>query len=388
MNILKQYAALLQLSLTSLKDRPGSVLVTHIGTACVVGVLISMLSIGAGARSMVMHDARSDRVWVLKHGAHGAFDSSLAMDVVLAIADMPGIKKGVDGKPLLYGTVFVGVEGRKRFDDSRTTFPLFGVGDRFAAVHPEFRLTSGRMFQPGLRELIAGKSRHELFKNFEIGDHIRLRGNEWTVVGHFETGGYFDGSLIADAPTVMSVFSIGQFNNAVLMLQSAAAFDELQAAVKGNPSVDVELRPEVDFMREQSKQVSGVLDFVAYFVGAVMAAGATLGAINSMYAIVDSRKRETATLRAIGFGVGPVILAVLSEAILLVLPGAVLGALAAWLLFNGNTVSPVGLSFRLTVTPHLVALGIAWALVMGLIGGLLPALRAARVSVTTALRAN
>jgi putative ABC transport system permease protein len=144
----------------------------------------------------------------------------------------------------------------------------------------------------------------------------------------------------------------------------------------------------MDFMREQSEQVSGVLDFVAYFVGAVMAAGATLGAINSMYAIVDSRKRETATLRAIGFGVGPVILAVLTEAILLVLPGAALGALAAWLLFNGNTVSPVGLSFRLTVTPHLVGLGIAWALVMGLIGGLLPALRAARGSVTAALRAN
>jgi putative ABC transport system permease protein len=388
MNIIKQYGALLQLSLSSLKDRPGSVLVTIIGTACVVGVLISMLSIGAGARSMVMHDARSDRVWVLKHGAHGTFDSSLAKDVVLAIADMPGIKRGVDGKPLLYGAVFVGVEGRKRIDNSRAMFPLFGVGDRFAAVHPEFHITAGRMFQPGLRELVAGKSRHELFKNFEIGDHIRLRGNDWTVVGHFETGGFYDGSLIADAPTVMSVFSIGQFNDAVLMLQSAAAFDELQATVKGNPSVDVELRPEIDFMREQSKQVSGVLDFVAYFVGAVMAAGATLGAINSMYAIVDSRKRETATLRAIGFGVGPVILAVLSEAILLVLPGAALGALAAWLLFNGNTVSPVGLSFRLTVTPHLVALGIAWALAMGLIGGLLPALRAARVSVTTALRAN
>jgi putative ABC transport system permease protein len=337
---------------------------------------------------MVMRDARSDRVWVLKHGAHGTFDSSLAKDVVLTIADMPGIKKGVDGKSVLYGAVFVGVEGRKRIDNSRATFPLFGVGDRFRAVHPEFRLTAGRMFQPGLRELIAGKSRHELFKNFEIGDHIRLRGNDWTVVGHFETGGFYDGSLIADAPTMMSVFSLGQFNDAVLMLKSAAAFDELQAAVKGNPAVDVELRPEIDFMREQSKQVSGVLDFVAYFVGAVMAAGATLGAINSMYAIVDSRKRETATLRAIGFGVGPVILAVLSEAILLVLPGAVLGALAAWLLFNGNTVSPVGLSFRLTVTPHLVALGIAWALAMGLIGGLLPAVRAARVSVTAALRAN
>jgi putative ABC transport system permease protein len=141
-------------------------------------------------------------------------------------------------------------------------------------------------------------------------------------------------------------------------------------------------------MREQSKNLSGVLDFVGYFVGTVMAAGATLGAVSSMYAIVDSRKREIATLRAIGFGAWPVILAVLTEAVLLVLPGAVLGVLAAWLLFNGNTVSPAGLSLRLTVTADLAAIGVVWALAMGLIGGLLPALRAARVSVTTALRAN
>lgn len=388
MKIFKQYIALLQLSLSSLKDRGGSVLVTLIGTACVVGVLISMLSIGAGARAMIMHDARADRVWVLKHGAHGTGDSSLSREAVLSTADMPGVKKDVHDKAMLYGAVFVGVEGRKRIDNARTTFALFGVGAQFPAVHPEFHLTAGRLFRPGLRELIAGKSRHELFKNFEIGDHVRLRGNEWTVVGHFETGGFFDGSLLADAPTVMSVFGISTFNNATLMLQSAAAFDELQAAARANPSLDVELRPEIPFMREQSKNLSGVLDFVSYFVGAVMAAGATLGAVNSMYAIVDGRKREIATLRAIGFGAWPVILAVLTEAVLLVLPGAVLGALAAWSLFNGDTVSPMGMSFKLTVTSDLVALGVAWALAMGLIGGLLPALRAASVPVASALRAN
>jgi putative ABC transport system permease protein len=388
MKLIRQFIALLQLSLSSLKDRLGSVLVTLIGAACVVGVLISMLSIGAGARAMIMHDARADRVWVLKHGSHGTGDSSLSREAVLALADMPGVKHGVDGKAMLYGAVFVGVEGRKKIDNARTMFALFGVGAEFPAVHPEFHLVAGRMFQPGLRELIAGKSRYELYKNFEIGDHVRLRGNEWTVVGHFETGGFFDAHLLADAPTVMSVFGIATFNNATLMLQSAAAFDELQAAVRANPSLDVELRPEIDFMREQSKHLTGVLDFVSYFVGAVMAAGATLGAVNSMYAIVDSRKREIATLRAIGFGAVPVTLAVLAEAVLLVLPGAALGALAAWLLFNGNTVSPIGMSFKLTVTSHLVVLGVAWAMAMGLVGGLLPALRAGGVSVAAALRAN
>jgi putative ABC transport system permease protein len=388
MKLIRQFIALLELSLSSLKDRLGSVLVTLIGTACVVGVLISMLSIGAGARAMIMHNARADRVWVLKHGSHGTGDSSLSREAVSTIADLPGVKKDIDGKAMAYGAVFVGVEGRKKIDNARTTFPLFGVGAQYPVVHPEFHLTAGRLFQPGLRELIAGKSRYEIFKNFEIGDHIRLRGNDWTVVGHFETGGFFDGSLLADAPTVMSVFGIATFNNATLMLQSAAAFDELEAAVKANPTLDVELRPEISFMREQSKNLSGVLDFVSYFVGTVMAAGATLGAVSSMYAIVDSRKREIATLRAIGFGAWPVILAMLTEAVLLVLPGAVLGVLAAWLLFNGNSVSPAGMSFRLTVTANLAAIGVVWALAMGLIGGLLPALRAAGLSVTSALRAN
>ena len=376
------------MSLTGLRFRPGTLLVSIVGTTCVVGVLISMLSMGAGARAKLMQNARADRAWVLKHGAQGNFDSSLPRNDVPVIMDMPGIKKDTDGKTLAYATVMDVVEGRKKKDNSRANFGLLGVSEEFSAVHPDFRITAGRMFRPGVRELIAGKSRHELFKNFEIGDHIRLRGNEWTVVGHFQAGGYFDDSLMSDAPTVMSAFRNSAFNTVTVMLESPTAFDQLRSALKANPSIDVDVRHEIDLMREQSKGLSGVLDFVSYFVGVTMAIGATLGAINAMYAIVDSRKRELATLRAIGFGVGPVILAVLAEALILVLPGAILGALAAWLLFNGHVVSPGGGSFALTVTPGLVMLGIGWALAMGLIGGLLPALRAANVSVIQALRAT
>jgi len=388
MKTFKQFIALLQLSSSGLRYRLGAVLVTIIGTSCVVGVLISMLSMGTGARAMVMQNARADRALVLSHGAQGNFDSNLARNVVPIIADMPGIKQDVDGKPLAYAAVMVIAEGHKRIDDARANFALLGVGDKFLAVHPEFHLTAGRMFQSGVRELIAGKSRHELFKNFEIGDHVRLRGNDWTVVGHFEAGGFLDGSLLADAPTVMSAFENSSFNTVTVMLESTTAFEKLRAALKASPSIDVDVRREIDVMRELSKQLSGVMDFVGYFVGATMAIGATLGAVNAMYAIVDSRKREIATLRAIGFGVWPVILAVLTEALVLVLPGAVIGALAAWVLFNGHVVSPGGMSFTLSVTPGLVALGIGWALAMGLMGGLLPALRAAGVSVANALRAT
>jgi putative ABC transport system permease protein len=388
MKTFKQFVALLQLSLSGLRYRSSTVLVTIVGAACVVGVLISMLSMGTGARAMVMQNARADRAWILSHGAQDSFDSNLPKSAVPIISDMPGIEKDADGRALAYAAVIVDVEGRKKVDNSRVHFGLLGVGDMFRAVHPEFHLTAGRIFQPGVRELIAGKSRHELLKNFEIGDHVRLRGNDWTVVGHFEAGGFFDNNLMGDAPTVMSAFGNSSFNSVTAMLESPAAFDQLQAALKANSSVDVEVRREIDLMREQSKQLSKVMDFVSYFVGVTMAIGATLGAVNAMYAIVDSRRREIATLRAIGFGVWPVVLAVLTEALVLVLPGAAIGALAAWFLFNGNVISPGGLSITLSVTPGLVALGIGWALAMGLIGGLLPALRAASVSVTAALRAT
>ena len=387
MTTLKQFVALLQMNLSGLRYRVGTVLVTVIGTTCVVGVLISMLSMGTGARAMVMKNARDDRAWIFSHGAQGNWDSNLPKNTVPIIADMPGIKKDADGKALAYASVMDVVEGRKRIDNSRANFGLIGVGEEFAAVHQEFHLTAGHMFRPGVRELIAGKSRHEIFKNFDIGDHVRLRGNDWTVVGHFDAGGLFDGSLLADAPTVMSAFGNAGVNTVTVMLESGAAFDRLQAGLKANPSIDVDARREFDVVREQSKQISGLMDFISYFVGTIMAIGATLGAVNAMYAIVDSRKRENATLRAIGFGVGPVILAVLAEALVLVVPGAVIGAMAAWLLFNGHVISPGGASFALTVTPGLAAIGVAWAVGMGLLGGLLPAVRAARVSVISALRA-
>jgi putative ABC transport system permease protein len=171
------------------------------------------------------------------------------------------------------------------------------------------------------------------------------------------------------------------------MLESATGYDELLRALKGNPTFHVEAKHESEVVEEDFKGFHGILNFASYFVGVIMAIGATLGAINSLYALVDARRRELATLRAIGFGSGAIVVSILSESILFAVPGALLGGTLAWAFFNGLSASPFGFSFQLAVTPSLVVLGIAWALAMGLIGGLLPALRAARVSVTTALRA-
>ena len=191
----------------------------------------------------------------------------------------------------------------------------------------------------------------------------------------------------ADAETVMSALSRTTYSSATLLLQSSADYGTLHAAVTGNPALRLDVQHEKDAIETAFKPLNSILDFVSFFVGTIMAIAATLGAVNSLYAIVDSRQREIATLRAIGFGPAAVVLALLLESMLLAVPGALLGSALAWLLFNGLAASPFGYSFQLSVTLSLAVLGIEWALAMGLLGGLLPALRAARMPVVTALRA-
>jgi putative ABC transport system permease protein len=171
------------------------------------------------------------------------------------------------------------------------------------------------------------------------------------------------------------------------MLQSAASFGVFRDALQANPTLHLEVQNEREEMLENYKELKGILDFASFFVGAIMAIGATLGAVNSLYAIVDSRRRELGTLRAIGFGSPAIVASILCESLLFALPGALLGSALAWVFFNGLSASPFGYNFQLAVTPSLGLIGIVWALGMGLVGGLLPALRAARVPVAAALRA-
>jgi putative ABC transport system permease protein len=384
---LKQTSALLRMSLGGLRGRNGPKLVTFVGTLCVVGVLISMLSMGAGVRQLALQGTRADRAFVMRSEAEGG--GSLTREEVLAAEDGPGIKRGSDGKPLAAGVVLAFMEGRKKLDDARVGFPILGVQPRFFEVNPELHLTAGRMFQPALRELIVGKARYTEDQGLELGERVRLWGSDWTVVGHFESqSANEDAALLTDAETLLSAHQLNRFSRVQVVLDSPGALAVLDRALKANPTIHVEARSEAAVNREQSKSFIRLLDFVSYFVGAVMAAGATVGAVNAMYVLVDNRRRELATLRAIGFSSGPIVVAVLLESVLMSLPGALLGAGIAWILYNGHHVSPFGVSFDLTVNGSIVALGVAWAVAMGLLGGILPALRAARVPVTDALRAS
>ena len=388
MNFARQFTALLGMSLGGITQRPGSVLTIIIGVTCAVGVLVSMLAMGSGARRQALGNVRDDQVVVNSHGARG-IQSSIPRDEADTVRDLPGIRNGSDGKPIVEFRSIVPIEAHRRVTGTRIFFPLIGItGTAAADVEPELHLTEGRVFRPGLHELIASNPCVRQFTGFGLGDKRPIGGADWTIVGHFDEGDTQQCAVFTDAEILMSTFSSNAYTQALIRLRSPADFPALQRALEANPSLHLEARHAREAVEEGIRGLNGLLNFAAYFVGSIMAVGATLGAVNSLYAIVDSRRREIATLRAIGFGSAAIGASILCESILLALPGAVLGVILAWALFHKMSVSPFGFSFQLAVTPSLAVIGVAWALAMGLIGGLLPALRAARVPVTTALRAT
>jgi putative ABC transport system permease protein len=388
MKLFRQFLALLRMNLSGLPERAGAVLTIIVGVTCAVGVLVSMLAMGAGARRQEMTGVRPDAVVVTSTGARSAMQSSISRDEAAAVRDLPGIRKDASGEPIVDPQSWVGVEGRRRGTGKRLYFPLLGVSPSIAREQPPLRLTAGRLFQPGLHELAVSNACVRQFTEFEIGDRRPIHGSDWVVVGHFERGETQECIVLADVGALMSAFGRNTYSQISLTLRDPGDFASLQRAIAANPSLHLEAHHESEFVRDSFKQLNALLDFVSYFVGTIMALAATLGAVNSLYAIVDSRRRELATLRALGFGAGAVVASVLCESMLLAVPGALLGSALAWAFFNGLSASPFGYSFQLCVTSSLAMLGVVWALGMGFVGGLLPAWRAARVPVTTALRAT
>jgi putative ABC transport system permease protein len=386
MRFLRELFAVLLVNLSGLTQRIGPALTILVGVTCAVGALVSMLAMGAGAREQQVANVRPDRVILTSKGTRPG-QGSITRQEAAVILGLPGVRKDAKGEPVVVFQSMVPIEGRRRSTGNRIYFPLVGVTPNMPDLAPELRYTAGRAFRAGLQELVASNSCSRQFVGFEIGDRRALRGRDWTVVGHFDEGRAQDCIVYADAETLMTAFSRNTYSSAALMLQSPADYEVLRAAVSSNPALRLDVQREKDSVESAFGPLNSILDFVSFFVGAIMAIGATLGAVNSLYAMVDSRRREIGTLRALGFSPGAVVLAVLLESMLLALPGALLGSALAWALFNELAASPFGYSFRLSVTFSLAVLGIEWALAMGLLGGLLPALRAARMPVVASLRA-
>jgi len=386
-NFMRQFLALLRMSLEGEGARLGSVLTIVVGVTCTVAVLISMLAMGTGAHRQAVGDVQDDEFVVQAKGSQ-IMQSEISREEMVALRDLPGIARDKDGEPQVDGLVLVPFEGHRRGTGRRVFFPLLGSSNSQFELRPPARLTEGRLFRPGLHELIATNACVRQFEGFELGAKREVRGAAWTVVGHYDQGQSLQCIVLSDAETLMSLFGRNGYNRISVRLDRPSDFGTFNRALEANPALKLEAKPAREQVESDMKQFNGLLNFVSYFIGSIMAVGATLGAVNSLYSIVDSRRRELATLRAIGFGSAAIVAATLVESVLLALPGALLGAALAWLLFHGMAIAPFGFTFRLDVTPRLAEIGITWALVMGFIGGLLPALRAARVPVTTALRAT
>jgi putative ABC transport system permease protein len=386
MTFWKQTVALTTTGLRGLKQRSGAALVTVIGVTTVVGVLVSLLSLGQGAEIFTGKSALPNEVVVLGRGAPAAPQSVLPRDAVLAVQDAPGVKRAPDGSPYAVATVMVNVNAIRK-DGRRGRVFIVGYTPGVKLVQPYVKVIEGRYYKPAVHEVMVSDPIRKMYKGMNLGDKISLRGNEWEIVGVFAgVNSLSDSAVRADAETVMSAFGRTTFQQVNLQLESPADIPRFKEAVTSNPAISVDVKTLAQNFNDGFGQLNRLLDFVAYFVGSVMASGAIFGALNSLYASVDARRRELATLRAIGFNNGPIVVSVLVEGMLLALPGAFLGAAIAWVMYNGNAVNTGGLIFKLSVTPHLLVVAIFWALVIGLIGGSLPALRAARLPVATALR--
>ncbi len=387
MKFLRQTLALTTTGLAGIKQRRGSSLVTVVGVTTAVSVLVSLLAIGKGAEIFTGQNGARDTAVVLNRGATNALQSVLTREAVGVIENAPGVKR-TDGKPWVVATTVVSVDAIK-MDGTRSNTFLVGFSPGVFVAQSGVKFIAGRQYRPGLHELTVPEPVTKQYKNMEIGKHLTLRGTEWTIVGVFagnDTIG--DSALRADAETVMSAFGLNTYQMATVTLTSPGMYQTFKDALIGNPAIAVDVKTGLQHNKDEFGQLTTLVDFVAYFIGAVMGSGAVFGALNSLYASVDARRREIATLRAIGFSSGPLVISVLVEGIVLALPGALLGALLAWIAFNGNAVDVQGLVFKLTVTSKLVVNGIIWAVAIGLIGASLPALRAARVPVATALRAS
>jgi len=390
--VLKQIASVTTMNLRSVPQRLGSSSVIVVGIAGVVAVLLSLFALTRSLSGAVLATGSPDRVIVLRAGATGEFSSTLLVDAVATIKDAPGIARTDDGKPAATADFVAAVNLLRKEDGARAGLAVRGVDPSVMAVRPEIKIVSGRSFTPGLRELIVGRSALGEFQNVAIGDEVLLRDGRWTVVGVFESGADANESgFMTDSATLLSAYQRTAVNSVTVRLTSPDAYETLKTALTTNPTLSVSVERETDFYRRQSQEANQIFGLVGIAVGVFMGLGAIFAALNTMYSAVSARAREIATLRAIGFGATGVIASVLVEALILALIGAVVGAAISWLLFNGNTVnlgdSTGSIVFKMQVTPALLLLGVLLACSVGLIGGLLPALRAARLPVATALRA-
>jgi putative ABC transport system permease protein len=390
----RQAGSVASVGISTLRQRLGASAVIVVGIAGVVGVLVALLAMAEGYGETLRRTGSADTAIVMRGASASEVMSILDHDSVALVAQAPGIARNARGEPVASNELVVAANLplKSGGPEDEGSVQLRGVGEQAWMVRPQVKIVAGRAFVPGLREVIVGRGAARQFAGLEPGREIHLGSQTWTVVGVFASGDAMESEVWGDASVIADTYRRGSSRASVTVrLANAQAFAAFKTALESNPQLKVDVSTTLDYFSKQSEGMTKVIRIMGITVGTIMAIGAMFGALNTMFAAVATRAREIATLRAIGFSGMPVVVAVMLETMLLALIGGIIGGLAAWIIFNGYGASTMAagsvgqLSFELLVTPELLWTGLKWALAIGFIGGLFPAVRAARLPITAAL---
>jgi putative ABC transport system permease protein len=392
-NWISQIGSITKFGLLSLPQRRGAVAATVIGIAGVVAVLVGVLSIAAGFRQAMAVSASPDGAVVLRSGADTEMVSGLSRENTRVIADAPGVARNADG-PLASAELFVIINLPKRATGLDANVPLRGIEPAALQVRDNMKITSGRMFEWGKDEVIVGSGAAREFAGLDVGSTIKVGRYEWPVVGIFSAdGGAAESEIWSDAKVLQAAYNRGDsFQSVYARLTSPGAFQEFKDSLTSNPQLNVKVVRQSDYYLDQSETITRLITTLGVLIASLMAVGAVFGALNTMYSAVAARTREIATLRALGFGSSAVVVSLMLESLLLALAGGIIGGGLAYFAFNNFHTSTMNwqsfsqIAFAFKVTPELLVRGIVWSALIGLVGGLFPAIRAARLPIAAALR--
>lgn len=393
-NWLSQVVAMTSMGLSTVWERKGSSVATMFGIAGVVLVFVAVLSIGAGFRRTMVVSGDPGIAMVMRAGSDTEMMSIFGGWSVRWISDAPGIARS-DRGALVSAQLFVIINLPKRSSGTDANVPLRGVDEKAFDVMESVRIVAGRRFQPGRGEVVVGAGAARAFAGLDLGSMLRVGRHQWKVVGIFEAGGGLPESEVwTDAVVLQGAYERGNSYQTVLArLETPESFDRFKAALEVDPRLSVKVVRQTDYFVEQSATVYRVVTGLGVIIAVLMAVGAVFGALNTMYTAVSSRTREIATFRALGFGGGAVIVSVLAESLCLALVGGGIGAVLGYVIFDEfqaatmNWQSFSQVAFELDVTTDLLAAGLAGSILIGFLGGIFPAIRAARMPVAMALRA-
>lgn len=379
-------------NLRSLRQRPLLTLTTAVGMALVVTVLIAMLALAQGFRAALARTGSAENALVLRRGADSELSSGIARETASILTAMPFVARDAGGKPLASPELYVVINLNRLGTGGLSNVVVRGVSPAAFEVRKDVRVVEGRMFRPGAPEIIVGRTIAGRFANCGVGEKLAFAGREWDVVGHFAAGGSsFESEIWGENESLMPVFRGEVFQSLTFRMQDPAAFEGIETGLEKDPRLQVDVHRELDFYANQSVQLTQLLNIVAGFITSIMGVGAVFGAVNTMFAAVAARSPEIAVLLTLGFRPSAVALSFLAESVLISLAGGVIGCLLS-LTMNGVVTSTTNwasfseVAFTFEVTPQLLGIGLLFAALMGVLGGIFPALRAARRPIVQALR--